>query len=67
MITWSLLNYCLVLKRIIDILAVRGFTMRTCDLILKKRDGQSLNADEIDFLITGYLKGLSLITRQQRF
>ncbi len=31
--------------------------MRTVDLIMKKRDGQVLNREEIDFLITGYATG----------
>lgn len=31
--------------------------MRAVDLIMKKRDGQALNREEIDFLITGYVNG----------
>lgn len=31
--------------------------MRVVDLIMKKRDGQALNREEIDFLITGYVTG----------
>jgi len=31
--------------------------MRAVDLIMKKRDGQLLNGEEIDFLITGYVTG----------
>src|SRR5512145_676465 len=32
--------------------------MRAVDLIIKKRDGETLTTQEIDFLIEGYTKGM---------
>lgn len=37
--------------------------MRAVDLIQKKRDGGELSREEIAFLIQGYSKGRSRITR----
>lgn len=31
--------------------------MRTCDIILKKRDGNVLTKEEIDYMISGFVKG----------
>lgn len=32
--------------------------MRMYDLILKKRNGQKLTKEEIEFIISGYIKGI---------